>query len=482
MSKYVVAIDLGTTKVVSLVGEKLDDEHYRIVAYSEEPSNGIRRGQVEHITKVVNAVVPTLDKIKTDAKIDNIENVYVGIAGQHITCIENRVEKIRDKYDEIITREEIMELEAKAGKLHLNPDTEILHVIPQNYSIDGQTGITDPVGRLGNKLTGHFYVVIGNKSNRIHTNSCLKALNLSLNKLILEPIASARAVLSNDEKELGVAMIDIGGGTTDLIVYKDYTIVHTAVIPFGGNVITEDIKTMCSIKYEQAEQIKVKFGLQAKPHEYVQVEGISGREPRQLSFDIILKVITSRLNEIIDMVLYEIVNKTQCGKLGAGIVITGGVSKMKGIKEFLIKRLKEQAELEPEIKHKIETEVIISSPQYILHDYDSGKDTIIHPKYSTAVGLVMCGFDHLESLELTPEQKEAQQKREEEERLKREEEQRRKQEEEERLKREEERLKREEEQRRQEEEWRKKGMSSWLKNAVKDVQTFLKAQKDEKND
>jgi cell division protein FtsA len=465
MSKYVVAIDLGTTKVVSLVGEKLDGGRYRIVAYSEAPSNGIRRGQVEHITKVVNSVVPTLEKIKTDAEIVDIENVYVGIAGQHITCIENRVEKIRDKYDEIITKEEITELETKAGKLHLNPDSEILHIIPQNYSIDEQSGITDPAGRLGNKLTGHFYVVIGNKSNRIHTNSCLKFLNLSLNKLILEPIASARAVLSDDEKELGVAMIDIGGGTTDLIVYKDYTIVHTAVIPFGGNVITEDIKTMCSIKYEDAEQIKIKYGLQAKPHDYVQVKGISGREPRELPFDIILKVITSRLNEIIDMVLYEIVNKTQCGKLGAGIVITGGVSKMKGIKEFLIKRLKEQAELEPEIKQRIETEVIISSPQYILHDSDSGKNTIIHPKYSTAVGLVMCGFDHLESLELTPEQKEAQRRREEEEAQ-------RKREEEERLRREEE-----------EQKNRQKFKSlTWIKNAVKDIGTFLQAQKEEKND
>jgi cell division protein FtsA len=322
--------------------------------------------------------------------------VYVGIAGQHITCIENRVEKIRDKYDAIITKEEIFELESNAGKLHLSPDIEILHVIPQNYSIDEQNGITDPVGRLGNKLTGHFYVVIGNKSTRIHTDTCMKELKLSLKKLILEPIASARAVLSDDEKELGVAMIDIGGGTTDLIVYKDHTIIHTAVIPFGGNTITEDIKTMCSILPNQAEQIKVKFGLMADVKGYVQVEGISGRPSRNLSLDTITKVITSRLNEIMDMVLYEIVNKAQCGRLGAGIVLTGGVAKMKGIKEFLVKRLVDQAKIEPEIGQKINIEVIIGSPNYLS---DSGEE-IINPKYSTAVGLIMCGFDHLESLEL----------------------------------------------------------------------------------
>ncbi|MDR1593865.1 MAG: cell division protein FtsA [Prevotellaceae bacterium] len=398
MPKYVVAIDLGTTKVVSLVGEKTENENYKIVAYSEAPSDGIRRGQVEHISKVVNAVIPTLTQIKAEAGITNLENIYVGIAGQHITCIENRVEKIRDQYDSMITKEEIAELEVNAGRMHLSPDTEILHVIPQYYSIDNRNGITDPIGRLGNKLTGHYYVVIGNMANRIHTNTCMRELNLSMNKLILEPIASARATLSDDEKEMGVAMIDIGGGTTDLIVYKDNTIIHTAVIPFGGNSISEDIKNICSVMFNQAEQIKIQFGLTANTEGSVRVEGINGRPSRDIPLDIITKIITSRLNEIIDMVMYEIINKTQCGKLGAGLVITGGVSKMSGLRDFLLQRLKDLAGKEPAIQKRMNIEVVIGNPNNIV-DSDV---SVIHPKYSTAVGLIMCGFDHLDSF--TPKQ------------------------------------------------------------------------------
>jgi cell division protein FtsA len=401
MSKYVIAIDLGTTKVVSIVGEKAGNGRYKITAYSEAISEGIRRGQVEQITKVMNVVKPTLDAIKAQTGIADVKDVFVGIAGQYIKCIENRVERFRDKYDEVVTKEEIGKLESDAAKLHFNSEIEILHVIPQSYSIDETSGITEPVGRLGNKLTGHFYVVTGHKSTRIHTDICMTKLNLSLQKLILEPIASSRAILSDDEKETGVAMIDIGGGTTDLIVYKDGTIVHTAVIPFGGNIITEDIKTTCSILYSQAEEIKIKFGLLTTASgvdELHRVEGISGRPPRYLSSDKISKIISSRVNEIMDMVLSEIIYKTQCGKLGAGIVITGGVAKMKGIKEFLENKLKAEAKINAKIDRKIKQEVIISSPIYIS---DSDKN-IIHPKYSTAVGLVMCGFDYLDTIVDTP--------------------------------------------------------------------------------
>jgi cell division protein FtsA len=473
MPKYVVAIDLGTTKVVSLVGEKLENEHYRIVAYSEAPSNGIRRGQVEQIFKVVDAIVPTLEKIKADAGLTELENVYVGIAGQHITCIENTSDRIRDKYDKIISQEEIMEITTTVGKMHINPELEILHIIPLYYSIDENNYITDPVGRLGNRLIGHFYIIIGNKSNSIHTNTCLNRLNLSLNKLILEPIASARAVLSDDEKELGVAMIDIGGGTTDLIIYKEHIIVHTAVIPFGGNSITEDIKTICSIPYDQAERIKIKFGLLAPPGTYVEVDGIHKRPKCTLSLDTIKKIISARLDEIISMVLFEIVNNKQCGKLGAGIVITGGVSEMQGIKEFLTKHLKYLTETDPEISKKLKPEVVISSPQYI---YDSD-DNIIHPKFSTAVGLVMCGFDHLADLELTEEHKrklEEEKKRKEEERKKSDEKLTRADEERQRQEAERQRL----EERKQ--KW--KLLLSWIKKTINAISTFMSSQQEEKND
>ncbi|MDR0386206.1 MAG: cell division protein FtsA, partial [Prevotellaceae bacterium] len=344
-------------------------------------------------------VLQTLRIIKPESGISDIKIVFVGVAGQHIVCTENGVEKIRGKYDEIITQDEIEMLKDDAAKLQLSSESEIevLHVIPQNYSIDEQHGILDPVGRLGRKLVGHFYVVTGRRTTKTHVNACMEMLKLSLQQLILEPIASARAILSDEEKEIGVAMIDIGGGTTDLIMYKDGTVIHTAVIPFGGNVITEDIKTVCSILYSQAEIIKIECGLlpPGKKNESYKVDGISGRPSRYLSLTTISKIISSRMNEILDMVLYEILRNTQQHvKLGAGIVVTGGVSKMKGIKEFIEYKLNEEAKHNEKIRERLKIEVIVGSPNYIS-DSDAN---IVHPKYSTAVGLVMCGFDIMENL------------------------------------------------------------------------------------
>jgi cell division protein FtsA len=475
--EYIIAIDLGTTKVVSIVGEKSQNGQYRIIAYSEAVSHGIRRGQVEQIQNVTQSVIPTLNAIKADTGID-IKEVYVGIAGQYITCIENKVEVIRDKYEEMISADEINELETKAGKLHLGPNNEILHIIPQYYSIDDKTGIIDPIGRLGNRLAGHFYVIAGNKSTRTHTTVCMDKLNLSLQQLILEPIASARATLSLEEKEAGVAMIDIGGGTTDLIIYKEHILQHTVVIPFGGNTITEDIKTECSVLYNQAEAIKIEYGLLANRDAFVTVAGISGHAPHKIPLNLISQIISSRVDEIIDMVLSEIY-KMQCGKLGAGLVITGGVSKMKGIKQYLENKLKIETKRNPEITKKMSIEVTIGNPKYI---YDSD-EKIIQPKYATAVGLIMCGFDYLEAnIQL-------QKKKEEEERKKREEAERKKREEEEKKRLEEEERKRkereEEEQKRREAELQKKPwmrLKKQLNEVSSGIADFFSSQQEDKSD
>jgi cell division protein FtsA len=387
MSKYVVAIDLGTTKLVSIVGEKTAEGRYRILACSEARSAGIRRGQVENVASVIEALIPTLEKIKSDTGIPEINEVYVGIAGLHITCIVNRTEISRNVYEEMITEDEVKLLETNAQKIHLNAGEEVLHAIPQTYSIDGVDDITDPVGRLGNKLIGHFHVIIGNTASKVRTDVCMRQLDLSLQKLILEPIASARATLSPEEKEMGVAMIDMGGGTTDLIVYNGGVIRYTAVIPLGGNVITEDIKNGCRILYDQAEKAKTKYGScvlsSVGQDKIVVIPGVNGRESREIPSSTLALIINARLDEIITMVMREI-EKGQCGTLNAGIVFTGGVSKMKGIEEFL--------------RTKTKMEVKIGKPDYVSTD---SSNEIIHPKYSTAVGLIMCGFDHLESMTVT---------------------------------------------------------------------------------
>ncbi|MDR3245201.1 MAG: cell division protein FtsA [Prevotellaceae bacterium] len=384
MSNYVVAIDLGTTKVVSIVGEKSADK-YRILAYSENKSNGIRRGQIDNVEKVINVVTPTLNHIKAELGISEIKEVFVGIAGQYIKCIENRAELIRRNYEEMISEEEVKKLESDARSLHLNSGEEVLHAVPKTYSIDGTDDIFDPVGYLGHKIVGHFHVIVGNETTRIHTNVCMKRLKLSLQNLIVEPIASARATLSEEEKEMGVVMIDMGGGTTDLIVYNGGVVRHTAVIPFGGNSITEDLQKGCAILYEKAEETKVKYGSCIMPSKYdnkvVVVPGINGREPREIQMSRISEIIIARLDEIMEMVMNEL-NTTDCGgRLSAGIVFTGGVSKMKGIEEFL--------------RQKTNMDVKIGKPDYISND---SPEEIVQPKYSTAVGLIMCGFDYLDSL------------------------------------------------------------------------------------
>jgi cell division protein FtsA len=379
-NKYVVAIDLGTTKLISIVGERCEDGRCKILAYSEAPSSGIQTGQIENIKAVADALMPTLNKIKAETNIE-IREVYVGIAGLHITCIENPVERIRDRFDKLISAEEIMKLETDAGNLHLNTDQEILHIIPRTYSIDDTNGITDPVGRLGHKLTGYFYVITGSTTIRTHVKQCMELLNLSLKAMVLEPIASAKATLDDDEKEMGVVMIDIGGGTTDLIIYHENKVIHTAVIPLGGDSITYDIKMGCNILGEQAEKIKIKFGLSI-PDEYdnnaeLTIDGINGRKKRHIPLSFIAKIIAYRCAEIVDMVMKEI-EKAKCAKyLSMGIVVTGGVSEMKGIKKFL--------------EEKTGMEVKTGVPDRIANESDPN---IIQPKFSTAVGLIMYGIEH----------------------------------------------------------------------------------------
>lgn len=384
MSTYIFAIDLGTTKVVSVVGEKTDNGRYRILAFGEAESSGVRRGQVENIHSVMAAVTPTLEALKA-AGITELNEVFVGIAGQHIKYTENRADITRDKYEEEISEEEIKLLEANAYKLHLEPGDEVLHAIPQTYSIDGVNNITDPVGRLGRKLVGHFHVIIGNTASTSHTQICIKRLGLNLQKLILEPIASSRAVLTEDEMEVGVVMVDMGGGTTDLVIYHEGIVRHTAVIPLGGNVITEDIKTGCGILQRQAEQIKIQYGscmsTMVPENKIITVPGIQGREPREISFKALASIIEARLEEIIGMVMHEV--KMYGKKLNAGIVFTGGGAQITHLPQF--------------IKLKTAMDVRIGKPEYTTTD--SPKELNL-PKFSTAAGLVMCGFDYLEGKKL----------------------------------------------------------------------------------
>jgi cell division protein FtsA len=379
MTDYLVAIDLGTTKIVSIVGEEIkDSRQIRILAYGEAPSEGIRHGQVENIQNVVDVIKNTLEQIKNRTAISTVSEVYVGIAGMHIRYVENRKTIFRSRYEELITENEIKQLGADACRMYLNSGERIIHAIPQTYSIDDVDGITDPVGRLGNKLSGNFMVVIEQGISTKHTEICIKRLNFRLKELILEPMASARAVLCEEEKDMGVAMVDIGGGTSDLIIYKDKTVKHTAIIPLGGNSVTQDIKMGCRITLREAENLKIRCGScvasMVSKDEISIIPGINGRESREISLHFLAYIIEMRMTEIISMILSHIGECSE--KLAAGIVLTGGGSKMKHLQELV------------KLSTGLDVRIGQPSPVSVMCPKE-----LLHPKYSTAVGLVMCGFD-----------------------------------------------------------------------------------------
>ncbi len=381
MEEYIAAIDLGTTKIVTLVGKKTESGRFQIVAYSEVPSSGVNRGEVQNILQVVNAVQPLIEDVRRQSGV-NFTEIYVGIAGQHIKCVENRADVIRNNsFDVEISEEEVLKLERSIYEIRMDPGEEILHVIPQTYNVDDKIGVSDPVGMLGKRLEANYHVVIGKTISAEHTERCISNIGLKLKKLILEPIASAAAVLTNDEKEAGVAMVDIGGGTTDVIVYYDNVVRHTAVIPFGGNAITHDIKEGCGVLLRQAEQMKVQFGScfgdLAAENKIITIPGISGREPREISFRMLARIIEARMEEIIGAVIYEIERSGYLKKLNAGIVFTGGGSFINHLSQF--------------VKYKTGLDVRIGNPLYLTTD--SGQE-LSRPTFSTAVGLIMKGFEY----------------------------------------------------------------------------------------
>jgi cell division protein FtsA len=381
MANYLAAIDLGTTKIVSIVGEKIKNKRFKILAYSEAPSIGIRHGQVENIHSVVGIVRETLEKVKIMSGISDIDEVYVGIAGLNIRYITTRTELQRPTYEELITDEEIKTLENNARKLYVHTGETIIHVIPQSYSIDDVHEIDNPVGCMGYKVAGNFMIIIEKGTSTRHTEVCIERLNLSLKELILEPMASARAVLTDDEKEIGVVMVDMGGGTTDLIIFHENAIRHTAIIPFGGNAITQDIKTGCKIPWRDAENIKKQNGScipsMVSDRTVITVPGENDKTPVEISLKALACIIEARMKEIMSMILFEIRKYTDDNHtLGAGIVFTGGGSLMTNLREF--------------VKLKTGMDMRIGQPMYLS---DSSPKDVIHPKFSTAVGLVMCGSD-----------------------------------------------------------------------------------------
>ncbi len=381
--RIVAAVDIGTTKIVSLVGKRTDQGKLEVLGISQTPSKGVKRGVVLNIEETVNAIQSTSSEAVDQSGIKFTE-VFVGIAGQHIKSVRNRGYINRDAYDEEITREDLQNLINDMYKIPVDVGEEIIHVLPQSYIVDNETGVKNPVGMFGKRLEANFHIVIGQISSARNIEKCINRVGLEVKQLVLEPLASSTAVLTDDEKEAGVALVDIGGGTTDVAVYYDDVIRHTAVIPFGGNVITRDIKEGCAILQRQAESLKIQFGSAlgdlAQEDKVVTIPGISGRDPKEISFRSLAYIIQSRMEEIIDAVIYEIENSGFMDKLSAGIVLTGGGSMLKHLNQL--------------VKFKTGMDVRIGFPGDKL--VADTPEVINQPMFSTSVGLLLKGLEYYE--------------------------------------------------------------------------------------
>jgi cell division protein FtsA len=379
-----VGLDIGTTKIVAMIGKKNEYGKLEILGVGKSKSLGVKRGVVDNITQTIQSIQLAVKDAEANSGY-KIKDVVVGIAGQHIRSIQHSDYISRSNAEEVIGDKDIDLLINQVHKLAMLPGEEIIHVLPQEFKIDGQSEIKEPIGMCGGRLESSFHVVVGQASSIRNIGRCIQSSGIELSGLTLEPLASADAVLSQEEKEAGVALIDIGGGTTDLAIFKDGIIRHTAVIPFGGNVITDDIKEGCSIIEKQAELLKVKFGSawpgENKDNEIVSIPGLRGREPKEISLKNLSKIIHARVVEIIEQVFAEIKaygHEDPRRKLIAGIVLTGGGAQLKHIKQL--------------VEYITGMDTRIGYPnEHLAGDSD---EEISSPLYATAVGLVMNSIEN----------------------------------------------------------------------------------------
>ena len=380
---YMVGLDIGTTKISVMIGRKNQYGKLEILGTGRAVSNGVARGIVANIDKTVDSIKEAVEQAKQKSGIE-IEEVFVGIAGQHIKSLQHRGEIVRDNIEIEIEKADIDKLKSNMFKLITIPGEEVIHVIPQEYTVDGEDGIQDPKGMAGVKLEANFHVITAQVGAVHNIIRCVEKAGLKPKELVLEPFASAVATLDEDELREGVALVDIGGGTTDVAIFLDNIIRHTAVIPFGGNVITKDIKTGLSILEKQAELLKIKFGsamyTDDQENVMVSIPGLRGREPKEIAVKNLSEIIGARYKEIIDLVYHQIKVSGYENKLMTGIVITGGGAQIRNLKQL--------------VAFVTGKETRIGYPNE--HLGSDSKDTVVSPMYATGVGLVLKGFEHAE--------------------------------------------------------------------------------------
>jgi cell division protein FtsA len=367
----IVALDIGTTKVCTLIAQKTS-KGLDILGVGSHPSNGLKKGSVVNIEKTVESISKSIEEAKLMAGIEDLESATVGIAGNHIYCFNSSgVVPVKNKEINQADVDRVIE----AAKAVLIPsDREILHVIPQEFKVDNTAGIKNPVGMCGSRLEVNVHIVTGKSPLIQNLVKCVEQAGLAANSVILQPIASSRSVLSAEERELGVVLIDIGGGTTDIAVWKEGSLLHSQIIPLGGNHFTNDLAVALKIPHNEAERIKLTNGTVLKDNQsadaYITVQGLSGTKPREVPMAFIAEILGARAEELFQVVREVIVEKNLQDEITGGFVLTGGGA--------LIRNLAELAE------YNLEKPVKIGYPVAF-----GGMTTAMqHPKFSTVLGLL----------------------------------------------------------------------------------------------
>lgn len=390
-NEAVIALDIGTTKVCVLAGRFNEYGKLEILAESTVTSDGVLRGVIANIDKMVRAIGDAIAKCERNLG-EEINTVHVGIAGKHIDSRHKHGSITRDDTHTEICKSDVDALIRDIYKMVLGPGEKILHVVPQEFTVDGEEGIVDPIGMSGIHLEADFHIVTGQKTAFNNIERCINRCSLDLGSLTLEPLASSEAILSIEEKEAGVALIDIGGGTTDISIYKEGILRHTAVIPFGGDVITKDIQGGCNVMKSQAEKLKVQFGhalaIEASDNTYIAIKDLKGRDSKEISEKNLSRIIQARVEEIFDFIVFEIEKCNLSNKLIAGLVLTGGGA--------LLNNIEDLAALCTGYTTRI---------GYPVEELAQGYPVKLHsPIYSTSVGLLLMKLTelrakHLEELE-----------------------------------------------------------------------------------
>ena len=381
----IVGLDIGTTKVVAIAGRKNEFGKLEILGFGKAESAGVSHGVVMNIEQCIRSIEQAIEKcIHSNPNLE-IKEIYVGIAGQHIKSLQTKGERVRVNIDDTITREDINMLIADQRKTYIPAGDQIVDIIPQEYSVDNTPNILDPIGMNGVKIGANFHIVTGDGNAIRNIKRCVDKSGLITRDLVLQPLASAAAVMNDEDLEAGVAIVDIGGGTTDMAVFYDGILKHTAVIPYAGVNITNDIRNGLGVLRAQAEQMKVQFGTalaeEANSNAYITIPGLRGLPPKEISVKNLAHIIQARMQEILDYVVYHLKQIDLEKRLHGGIILTGGGAQMKNLVQL--------------------TEYVtgLGCRLGFPNEHLAGghADSLMSPMYSTCIGLILRGYHDFET-------------------------------------------------------------------------------------